>query len=206
MNPVFDENWRRRALAGEPAAVRLLAHDALAPLYAFCLYRVGRDRHLCEEVVQETLVRALRDLHTYDPARSRANLFPWLAGIARNEIRRALAQHRERGVSLSLELLWERLDAELLEVYARLEAAPLASDVLQREETRQVVSATMSQLAPHYREALEAKYVHGHSVRDIAAALGTTEKAIESQLTRARHSFRATFLALARSLKVEVTT
>jgi DNA-directed RNA polymerase specialized sigma24 family protein len=52
----------------------------------------------------------------------------------------------------------------------------------------------------HYRETLEAKYVLGQSVRDIAAALEISEKAVESQLTRARKAFRATFLALTRNL------
>ncbi len=59
-----------------------------------------------------------------------------------------------------------------------------------------MVNATMAQLPAKYREALEAKYVAGKSVRDIAAALRISEKAVESQLTRARKAFRATFTAL----------
>ena len=41
------------------------------------------------------------------------------------------------------------------------------------------------------------------SVRDIATALGLTEKAAESQLTRAREAFRGTFEALARQLRFD---
>ena len=48
------------------------------------------------------------------------------------------------------------MDQELLAIYSRLEAEPLADEVLRREETRELVNATMSQLAPQYREALEA--------------------------------------------------
>ena len=62
----------------------------------------------------------------------------------------------------------------------------------------------MSQLPSHYREALEAKYVSGQSVRTIAQTLSMSEKAVESQLTRARKAFRATFLAMARSLNSEL--
>ena len=58
----------------------------------------------------------------------------------------------------------------------------------------------MSQLPPHYRSALEEKYLQGKSVRDIAAGRSVSEKTIESQLTRAREAFRVTFLALARGL------
>jgi RNA polymerase sigma-70 factor, ECF subfamily len=207
LEPTFDAAWRTRALAGEPAAVRLLTDAALGPLFTFCLYRVGRDRHLCEEVVQETLLRAVLDLDAYEPDRSAGNIFPWLAGLARNAVRRALARRRRECPGqdpASLETLWDRIDRELLEVYARLESDPFDDDLLRRDETRQMVNATMSQLPPHYRATLEAKYLHGRTVRDIAAAAETSEKAIESQLTRAREAFRATFIALARNLGVEV--
>jgi len=196
----FDAVWKRRATGGDAGAVRLLAERVVRPLWAFCFYRVGKRRDLCEEVVQETLVRAIRDLKSYDPARAQGDVFGWVAGLARNEISRILA--REKG-SISLDALWARLDRELLEVYARLESDPFGDEVLRREETREMVNATMSQLPPHYREALEAKYVDGRSVRDIAAAQRTTEKAVESQLTRAREAFRGTFLALARNLGME---
>ena len=35
---------------------------SLEPLFRFCLYRVGKNRHLCEEVVQETIVRGIAEL------------------------------------------------------------------------------------------------------------------------------------------------
>src|SRR5262249_47942331 len=137
------------------------------------LYRVGRKQHLCEEVVQETLLRGLRELANYDPERARNNIFPWLTGLARNEIHRVLS--REKAVSL--EALWVRMDRELLAIFTRLEQAPFADELLEREETRELVNATMSQLPPHYREALQAKYVGGKSVRDLARTWEMSEKA-----------------------------
>lgn len=202
MKPTFDLAWRQRALAGDAGAVALLADAAIAPLYGFCLYRVGRNRHLCEEVVQETLVRAIRDLKDYDPGRGQDNIFGWLYGIARNHIQRVLANRKG---AVSLEQLWARMDRELMEVYARLDSDPFNDELLQREETREMVNVTMSQLPPHYREALEQKYVEGRSVREIADASDISEKAAESLLTRAREAFKATFVALARNLNLEIT-
>ena len=201
MPQIFDLAWRARALRGDTAAVQALANAMLLPLYRFCLYRVGRNQHLCEEVVQETLLRALHELDHYDPPRANGNIFPWLTGLARNEIHRALAHEK---ATLSLETLWANMDRELLGLYARLDSEPFGDEVLQREETRELVNATMAQLPPHYREALEAKYVTGKSVRDLAVQGRTTEKAVESQLTRARKAFRATFLALTQTLGAEV--
>ena len=201
MRPIFNAAWRRRAVGGDAEAVRTLADEVLTPLYHFCLYRVGRNSHLCEEVVQDTLVRALRDLDHYDPSRCGDNIFPWLTGLARNEISRVLARDRH---TVSLDLLWARVDRELAAVFERIEAEPFDDDVLEREETRELVNVTMSQLPPHYREALEAKYVQGTSVRDLATLWHSTEKAVESLLTRARKAFRATFLALTRTLGTEI--
>jgi RNA polymerase sigma-70 factor, ECF subfamily len=195
----FDEPWHRLALAGNPQAIDALAQHALTPLYRFCFWRVGRNRHLCEEVVQETLMGAIRQLCRYEPARAEGNIFPWLTGLARNEIRRLLTRER----AASLDALWGRIDDQLRDVYAKLESEPLDEEVLRREETRDMVGATMSQIPPQYREALEAKYVDGKSVRDIAADAGMSEKAVESQLARARKAFRATFLALAGTLSPE---
>ena len=144
MQPIFDASWREQALSGDSGAVKTLVEDALQPLYAFCLYRVGRNRALCEEVVQETLVRAIRELDRYDPSRAGDNIFPWLTGLARNEISRVLSKEK---AAVSLEALWQRMDQELLALYARLDLEPFGEDVLEREETRELVNTTMSQSA-----------------------------------------------------------
>src|SRR5579885_1727240 len=170
LQPLFDADWRRLAFRGDQAAVRALADAALQPLYCFCFYRVGRNRHVCEEVVQETLARALR----------------------------------RENAALALDALWANMDRELLALDARLDSEPLAEEGLLREETRELVNATMSQLPPHYREALEAKYLTGKSVHDMASSWSTTDKAVESLLSRARNAFRATFLTLARNLGPEL--
>ena len=195
--PTFDVAWKRRATAGDMDAIGEMVGASLEPLFRFCLYRVGKNRHLCEEVVQETIVRGIADLSNYQPERSGDCVFPWLSGLARNEIRRALT--REPATS-NLETIWERMDEELRAIFGRLESAPLATEVLAREETREMVNATMAQLPQRYRLALEAKYVSHRSVKDIAKDQATSEKAIESLLTRARQAFRETFLALTRNL------
>jgi RNA polymerase sigma factor (sigma-70 family) len=200
LDATFDARWHRAAQRGDPEAIDRLAREVLPPLYRFCLYRVGCDRHRCEEVVQETLVIAIQRMDQYDPARADGNILPWLTGLARNEIRRVLAREN---ATTSLESIWQHLDEQLRDVYTQLESEPFDDELLRREETREMVGATMAQLPPHYRDALEAKYVADRSVRDIATAWRTTEKAVESQLARARKAFRATFMALAQNLGLE---
>jgi RNA polymerase sigma factor (sigma-70 family) len=199
----FDAAWRRRALDGDEDAVRLLADDALGPLYRFCLHRVGGDRHLCEEVVQETLLRAIGSLEDYDPERSGGRMFPWLTGLARNEIRRTLARERR---SPHWRAFWTNVDNDLLAELARIDAGPVSEAAMEREATGRLVRAALDQLPPHYREALEAKYLDSRSVRAIAAERAASEKAVESLLTRARQAIRAAFVALAGGLSTELPT
>jgi RNA polymerase sigma factor (sigma-70 family) len=150
----FDGPWKRRALNGDGDALDQLVADSLEPLFRFCFYRLGRNHHLCEEVVQETLVRAITDLSHYEPQRSGNEVFPWLTGLARNEIRRALS---DEPATASLESLWERMDEDLREILGRLESTRFDDKVLECVETREMVNVTMSQLPPRYRQALESK-------------------------------------------------
>jgi RNA polymerase sigma-70 factor (ECF subfamily) len=83
----FDRRLHTRFLRREPQAIVRLAREMLEPLYGLCFYRVGGNHHLCEEVVQETLLRALQDADRYDPARSRGHIFGWLTGLARRVYR-----------------------------------------------------------------------------------------------------------------------
>ena len=200
MNGRFDGAWRLRARAGEASAIRQLADEMIAPLFRFCYYRVGGDHHLCEEVVQETLLAAISRLDAYQPDRCGGEVFPWLTGLARNNIRRVLRREQQ---TTRLAEFWQRMDEQLLSLYAMLETEPFGDDLLARAETRSMVNATMSQLPLHYSRALEAKYVLGLTVREFAADAGTTEKAAESLLTRARRAFRETFHALANNLPLD---
>ena len=200
MQTSFDRHWREQALAGDAGAIGKLTDIALQDLYPFCLCRVGNRRELCEEVVQETVLHALDRLEEYDPQRASGDILRWLTGLARNEIHRVLEREKN---TVSLEAMWARVDGELLKAYARLDKEALSRDVLRREETRQLVNATMSQLPPHYREALEHKYVRGKSVREMARMQSLSEKATESLLSRAREAFRAAFLTIARNLDAQ---
>lgn len=197
MQARFDGEWTRRAREGDAGALRLLAEEATGPVFSFCLPRLGGDRSACEDVVQETLVRALRDLAAYDPERSGGDIFGWLTGLARNEIRRARTEGRR---AVSLDALWARVDGDLARAFDAIDTQPLPDEVLDRAETRALVHVAMSQLPSRYRDVLEAKYVAGRSVREMAAAIGDTEKAVESALGRARAAFRAAFDSISRRL------
>lgn len=182
----------RRAARGDDAALTRLYEEHVDGLHAFVLLRVGRDRDLAEDVVQETFLRALGRWADYDPGRGSLRI--WLCWLSRNAIRDHLKRHR-RGAALAEAAA--AVDATMAQIFQALDHAPLCDELLARAETRSLVGAVIEGLPPGYGEVLRRKYVLGDSLEAIAAALSITEEATKSRLARARRAFRAAFDALA---------
>jgi RNA polymerase sigma-70 factor (ECF subfamily) len=186
-----DRELRDRVVRGERGAAAQLLERHLEALYEFVHYRLGADRAAVEDVVQDTFVAAFEGLPRFD---GRSSLHTWLCSIAKHKLHRARRARRPE----SLEELLERADPEIDALLARIEIDPIPEDVLEREETRELVGATLSSLPPEYREALLAKYVEGLDVAALAARTGRGAKATESRLQRARVAFARVFALLAK--------
>lgn len=173
----------RRVLRGDRAALDSLHADYADPLFRFVHYRVDGKRSDAEEIVQETFVAAMRGL---DRFRGDSALFTWLCGIAKNKIHGLRRQQYRQRLSVALKAVDTDLDLAL----ARLDREPLPDQVVEREETRDLVGAVLGSLPPDYQEVLIDKYYEKTAVNDIAQKIGVSPKAIESRLTRARVAFR----------------
>ncbi len=160
-------------------------------LYRFVHHRAGADRSLTEDVVQETFLRAIARIHTYD---GRGGLYPWLCGIAKNRLRE-VRRHR-RPMSLSDALV--NADPELDAVLARIATDDLPDAALLAAETAALVDATLASLPVEYARLLVRKYVEGCSTADLAREAGRSDKATESMLARARRGFAEVFELVAK--------
>jgi RNA polymerase sigma-70 factor (ECF subfamily) len=186
-----DLDVRNRILDGDSEAAEAFFRKHLDALYEFVHYRVGSDRALAEDVVQDTFLIALERLRAFD---GRSSLHTWLCGIARNKIR----AHRRKRRPMLVEDLLEESDFEIDAILAQVESEPLPDWILEKQETQELVGATLSSLPPDYRDVLVHKYIDGKSVADIATERGTKEKAAESTLHRARLAFGKVFSLLAK--------
>ena len=182
---------RDRVLDGDRAAADELFRRHLDALYEFVHYRVGGDRALAEDVVQDTMLVAIDRLRAFD---GRSSLHTWLCGIAKNKLR----AHRRKHRPVLVEDLLDEVDPEIDAILADIEEQPLPEWVLERAETQEMVGATLSSLPPEYRDALVGKYIDGASVKDLAERSGKSGKAAESTLHRARLAFSKVFQLLAR--------
>lgn len=162
---------RAAVLAGDEEAWRVLYDRHFDSLFAYVHARTRGNALRAEEVVQDCWAVAVRRIRAFDP---RTGAFGgWLRGIADrlllNERRRWARRFRLRGDN------------------GRHEPTEAPPPRLERAE---LVAAALTSLPDRYQDVLRAKYEERRSVAQIAGAWGTTDKAVESLLTRARQAFR----------------
>ena len=180
----------QRMLDGQESAFQSFFDTCFPALYRFALRRVGGDEDVAEEVVQATLCTGIDRLAGW---RGEAALLTWLCAICRHQIADHYRRLKRPGMAVEL-------NEDLPEVRAALESA-LADDLdpeeqsLRRELTG-LVHVALDSLPPHYARALEWKYFEEASMREIALRIGSTVKAVESLLTRARAAYRDALGAL----------
>jgi RNA polymerase sigma-70 factor (ECF subfamily) len=148
-------------------------YDATLPrIYRYLAARCGGDDALAEELTQQTFVEAIRQRRRYD---GRSDVVTWMCAIGRHKL---VDHYRRHGRDVRRQ---DRL----------ISAHVAASDAPWRDaEARDVVEAAMAQLAADQRLALLFRYLDDLSVREVARAIGRSEKATESLLARGRESFR----------------
>jgi RNA polymerase sigma-70 factor (ECF subfamily) len=172
-----------RMCAGDQRAFEEFFNASAPRLVAFAARRSALDSASLEDVVQNSLIKAVRNLASY---RGEAALFTWLTQICHHELADAHRKAARRPAHVSLdEPTTAQLVEQLLAPERREPAAELEVE-MQRTEVMQVLDS----LPEHYACALEAKYGDGLSVEEIARQLGLTVVATQSLLARARQTFR----------------
>jgi len=186
-----DRELVRRILAGAEPAFDEFFERSFHRLFRFARRRVS-DLDAVEDIVQSTLVTAVRKLHTW---RGEAALFTWLCTLCRHQVSDHYRRTARGPVALPLDD--DPHVREALEVLASTIEQPDA--IVERHEVATLVQLTLDYLPGHYGDVLEWKYIVGLSVAEIATRMGVTEKSVEGTLTRARDAFREGFALLSRS-------
>ncbi len=183
MHNTDDYQLVQRVLQKDRQAFERFFEVYFARLFRFCTARVSQ-ADACEDIVQETLFKAMRNLSGY---RGEASLFTWLCQICRNEI----SNWYQRSGSKSEVLVSLDDDPGLTSALESLQVD--FNDEVDRLSTEKLVQLTLDYLPDRYGKALEWKYLEGLSVSEIADRLGTGSIATQSLLARARRAFRRAF-------------
>lgn len=177
--PSAPVTWDQRAssltaLVNDESAFRDWYDRTLPRVYRYLLSRCSGDAALAEDLTQQTYIEAIRRADRFD---GRSDVVTWLCAIGRNKL---VDHYRRAGRDA-------RRHSELSLMPGR--------DAWHETETRDAVERALDHLAPDQRLALVFRYLDGLPVRDVAAALGRTESATESLLSRAREGFRRAYEA-----------
>jgi RNA polymerase sigma-70 factor (ECF subfamily) len=187
-----------RLLEREPEAVKQWFLAYAEAVYTFVFYRVAKEEDMAEDVVQETFLVALERIEDFDERRG--TMLAWLQYTARNCIRGALRQRARCRQHLAQ---WQAIDQRLLAVYQKMAESPLPDEVLEQQETKELVHLTLAHLPENYRDILKRHYCEDRPLKEIARAQRLTVSAVKSLLHRARLAFKSIFLSFAESMSDE---
>lgn len=165
-----DDELMARTAAGDREAFAALYRRRRPDVYRFALH-VSGSRSVADDVTQDVFMTIIHDARRYRPGRS--GVTPWLLGIARNHVRRAL--HRRPTESLP--------DDDSSEAPS-IDADPLAG-LSQRRHVAALRRAVL-ELPVRYREAVVLCDLQELSYADAAAALRCAIGTVRSRLHRGR--------------------
>jgi RNA polymerase sigma-70 factor (ECF subfamily) len=137
-----------------------------------------RDPEEAEDVVQETFLKALRNLHAF---RAEARFSSWLVSIALNEARSSLRRRRDFKSLDDDSDENHQIAPELLRDWREV-----PSEILERLEVRKLLRDAVTGLPLIYREVFLLREIEELSMSESAQALGISVASVKVRLHRAR--------------------
>ena len=175
-----DEVLVRKCLAGDDTAFGFLIDQHKAVVYGLVRHKLG-DHADAEDVTQEVFLKAYQNLGVF---RQPYNFAGWLYTITVNCCRdweRRASRRTKREVPIE-EAETGALEEQALQSY-------------QDDELKHMVRNAIAALSESDRQVVTLHYMHGLTCKEVARYLGTSARAIEMRLYRARQQ-----------LKKEITT
>lgn len=180
--PELDRDTLARAQAGDRAAQRALIERYRRPVAAVISRTLGGrgDRALVEDLTQDTFLRVLQALASFDLERS-TRPSSWILTIAK---RRTIDElRRRRRVVVDFD------DERSVDVDAS------AEQLAERRRLAARLDAALAELAPDFRAVLILREAEELSYDEIAARLGLRKGTVKSRLSRARSAMREHLVA-----------
>jgi RNA polymerase sigma-70 factor (ECF subfamily) len=174
--PLDDAAAVAKAKGGDQEAFRHLVDRHSRSIYRLAFRMTGRAED-AEDVVQETLVRAYRQLGRFE---ARANFGTWLYRI---------------GFNCSIDYMRARPTRESAAPADTLERLPVAQgpdvdDLVFASEIGARVQEALQELSPQERAAFLMRHYHGCSIEEICQALDLKSNAAKHSIFRAVKKMR----------------
>lgn len=141
-------------------------------------YFITRDKHLAQDVVQDTFVKAFKNL---DSLQDRSRMGAWLSTIAS---RTAIDLIRKQKV-------WNGIPTE--DVYLEKDKNNHSNPVETEVEIKLMIKEVgdvLSEISIEHRDILLLKYIHELKDKEIAVLLNLKEGTVKSRIFRAKKELR----------------
>jgi RNA polymerase sigma-70 factor, ECF subfamily len=152
-----------RAKKGNKSAMNTLLTENLNILKGYAIKMTGGDLHLAQDIVQDTLLKAVLSIEKFEP---RAKFSTWLIKISTNVYRDYLRK------SKPMELIEETLEDRAQDV------EDIAISNYQYKEIMNIIM----KLSPEKRSVFILKHYQGYKYEEIAEILGCPVGTVRSRL------------------------
>jgi RNA polymerase sigma-70 factor (ECF subfamily) len=144
------------------------------PLYRFLLGLTFGERQAAEDMLQETMLRAWRNIE--DLNANIATLRPWLVTVARRVAIDAGRARHARPAEVNV---------------VDLTGVPADDDAIEGMLAAETIRQALTRLSPEHRRAIIEVYYHGRSAAEAARLLGVPEGTVRSRIYYALRALRA---------------
>jgi RNA polymerase sigma-70 factor (ECF subfamily) len=178
--------------AGDGDAYRALVERHSRSVFRLA-YRMTGNEQDAEDVVQETFLRAYRQLHRYE---ARASFGTWLYRIASNyslDLMRSRSRHPQMAIEETGEPGGDILGAVASD-------SPGPERLLLGDEVQRKVAATLGELSQQERTAFVLRHFEGQSIEEIGTSLGLSGNATKHSIFRAVQKLRRALEPLVNSV------
>jgi RNA polymerase sigma-70 factor (ECF subfamily) len=169
---IDDRPIAKKAQSGDQRAYEILLNNYNKLIYRL-IYRLTHDAEACEELTQETFVKAFEKLSYYD---AKKPFYPWLCRIAVN-----------------LSLNWNRDKKEIMGYNDELDSPLSSRDISDELHTKYAVidvEQAIEMLSPSLKAAIVLRIYEDLSYKEIAEVLNISIGTVMSRIYRAREELR----------------
>lgn len=168
---------------GDKIAFSHLVEETSESIYRLAL-RMLNDSNDAEDVLQETFIKALKNLPNFE---GRSKVSTWLYRIAVNESLMLIRKRRNNLVSIDEEIKMD--DGDLVPKQI-IDWCCLPEDELMDTEAKKNISKAMQELSPSNLAVFTLRDISDLSTAETASILDISESAVKTRLLRARLSMR----------------
>lgn len=151
------------------------------PLTKFIIKRTGGNQDLVDEVFSRTIEASFKGYKTF---KHKSSFFTWICRIALNKI----ADYYRSEINGKSGIV-----VPIIEGISEPSHAPTHEETLALNELRASVRDCINLLPFKYRQLIYLKYWKELTYKQMAKILGTSERAVEGQLYRAKHELNEIF-------------